>query len=212
MGPQVAFIDANVIFSKTLRDWICLLRLETGGHLFVLHTSEEALTEAAYKLRKKMPDAPGDSIRSIIEHVRNAVDDIVVSFPSGASFPGADKDDRHIHAAAKASGADYLLTQDAGFAGIDPDLLPYEVITPDLFFALVAANNPAAADRVIRRQLKYFDSKPDVKGLSEALMDAKCEIFAECVKRHLERMAHGQSTVGLSQQVLKECSGQVGCN
>lgn len=212
MGPQVAFVDANVLVSKTLRDWICLLRIETGGGLFVLHSSEDALTETAYKLRKKLPDAPGDTIAGIRASIRSALDDVLDSFPGGESFPGKDRYDRHIHAAAKASGADYLLTQDAGFAGIDPDLLPYEVITPDLFFALVAANNPAAADRVIRRQLKYFDSKPDVKRLSEALMDAKCEIFAECVKRHLERMAHGQSTAGLSQQVLKECSGQVGCN
>lgn len=204
MGPQVAFVDANVLVSKTLRDWICLLRIETGGGLFVLHSSEDALTETAYKLRKKLPDAPGDTIAGIRASIRSALDDVLDAFPGGESFPGKDRYDRHIHAAAKECSADYLVTQDGGFAEIDPDLLPYEVHTADEFFLLVATNAPEAVNRVIRRQLEYFEDKVGAKKLDRALEDAGCPNFAACVRLHLVAMANARSTVGLSQWVAEE--------
>lgn len=40
MEVQRVFLDANILFSKTLRDWFFMLRMETGGNMFTLIRSE----------------------------------------------------------------------------------------------------------------------------------------------------------------------------
>jgi len=36
MEVQRVFLDANILCSKTLRDWFFMLRMETGGNMFTL--------------------------------------------------------------------------------------------------------------------------------------------------------------------------------
>jgi len=55
---QRVFVDANVFFSKTLTDWLFLLRFETEG-MFQVHTTEDVCAEVIYRMRKKNPTAPG---------------------------------------------------------------------------------------------------------------------------------------------------------
>lgn len=204
MRTPVAFVDANVLFSKTLCDWLFQLRIHTKGNMFALVTSEDAITEALHSLRKSKPHADGQFTARRGVLIRTALDDIVDDFPGTPDFPGADKHDSHIHAATLATNAQYLIADDAGFSDIDPDLLPYEVHTADSFFMLVAANAAAAVDKVIMAQVAHFQKMPGSKRLDVALEDAGCPMFAECVRQHLQRLAAGEATSGIADDLLLE--------
>lgn len=52
-------VDANVLFSRTLRDWLFLLRNETEGGMFTVYATEDILAETLYRMRRKYPLAPG---------------------------------------------------------------------------------------------------------------------------------------------------------
>ena len=43
-------MDANVLYSRTLRDWMLMLRLEADG-MYVVLTTEDILTEVLYHFR-----------------------------------------------------------------------------------------------------------------------------------------------------------------
>lgn len=206
MRTPIAFVDANVLFSKTLCDWLFLLRKHTNGGLFVLFSSEDAITEALHALRKSNPYADGQFTSRRRALFTTALDEIVADFPGTHDFPGADKHDAHIHAAALATNAVYLIADDAGFDAVDPDLLPYEVHTADSFFMLVAANVPQAVDAVILQQLEYFRNIEGSKRLDLALEDAGCPEFAKCVLKHMEHIFKGESTHGIADGLLLEAA------
>lgn len=65
MEVQRVFLDANILLSKTLRDWFFMLRIETGGNMFTLITSEDALVEAQYSFRKHNPELSGHVVTNI---------------------------------------------------------------------------------------------------------------------------------------------------
>lgn len=201
MRTPIAFVDANVLYSKTLRDWLFMLRLETGGGMFALFSSEDSLTEALYHLRKNHPDKPGRFTGKIQENIRKFLDDVIDDFPA-IEFPGRDEHDQHVHAAATSVNASYLIANDKGFHKIDEDLLAYEVHSADSFFMLVAANAPSAVDRVIMKQVAHFRGKPGAVSLREKLRSAGCPQFAECVLEHLKKLAAGEATHGIADSLL----------
>lgn len=201
MRTPIVFVDANVLYSRTLRDWLFMLRLETAGGMFALFSSEDSLTEALYHLRKNHPDKPGRFTGKIQQSIRKFLDDILDDFPA-IEFPGADEHDQHVHAAATSVNASYLIADDKGFHKIDQDLLTYEVHSADSFFMLVAANAPSAVDRVIIKQVEHFRGKAGAKPLHEQLRSAGCPQFAECVLEHLKKLAAGEATHGIADSLL----------
>lgn len=210
MRTPIAFVDANVLFSKTLCDWLFLLRDETQGGLFRLFSSEDSITETMYHLRRKSPTGDGSVTARRNALVREYLDDIIAEFSGEVDFPGADKNDHHVHAAALAAQARYLISDDGGFADIDPDDLPYEVHTVDSFLMLVAENVPSAVDAVIARQRVYFEKRKNAKPLADALRDAGCPLFAECVRRHMQLSIQGKSTLGVAADVRREAEARAG--
>lgn len=207
MAPKV-FVDANVLFSKTLCDWLFLLRIETGGGLFVLMSSQDSVTEALYHLRKNHPTRDGSFTAQRRKLIERSLDDLLDNFSGEVDFPGEDIGDHHIHAAAVECGAKYLITDDQGWNGLEVDDLPYEVHSSDSFLMLVAANAPHAVDRVILRQLDYLKRVNSSISLPEALKDAGCPNFAECVQKHVEHLAHGDSPHGIARKLSLGASGR----
>lgn len=161
--------------------------------MFVLHTSEDSLTEVLYWRRKHSPISDGSVTSRIQQLVRAYMDQIHADYEGVEGFPGEDIHDSHIHAAAIEARADYLIANDGGFHEIDPGELPYEVHSADTFLMLVAENAPPAVVAVILRQLEYYKKRGDAKPLGTVLRDAGCPNFAKCVEEHLERMASGRS-------------------
>lgn len=191
--PQRVFVDANVFFSKTELDWLLLLRMANEG-MFQIHATEDVFAEVLANMRKKAPRAPGHVTRRRLELLRCNVDEILNSFPGDSPFSGQDEHDYHIHAAALASRADLILTSNSPKdITSDPDSEPYEIITPDSFFKLVADSNPKCIRPIIQKQIAYWTNKSSELQLDEALIRAGCPVFAEHVRSVLATMAQARS-------------------
>lgn len=180
-------MDANVLYSKTLRDWLILLQLESSGGLYELCWTEDILAEAIYHYRRNHPTIDGGVVTTIRDQIARSleggrIDDFVID----GSFPG-DPHDQHVHAAAVAGGATYLITQDGGFtaAAIDLDTLPYEVHSPDSFLVLVDNSAPDHVRAVTAEQETYWSRRPRTKTLVDALREERCPEFAQRVLEHL---------------------------
>lgn len=105
-GPanQVVFVDANVWFSRTLRDWIGMLYVTPATAPFEVRWTEDVLAEVIHSLRRQHPDWDGRRITKVRDHIARTfevgrVEDFVV----GSDYQGRDPLDAHVHAAALAA-------------------------------------------------------------------------------------------------------------
>lgn len=195
MNIPVVFLDANILYSRTLCDWIFMLRLEASG-MIRLFSSADVLDEVAYNLRRALPQADGSLIQRKRDRMRMFLDDVIVDFAGDVPFAGKDVHDAHVHAAAVGAGASYLVTDDRGFHALSEDDAPYETHTADSFLCLVAENSPHAVQAVIMRQLGYSASRSEArKPLGDALRDAGCPEFARRIEAALRAVSDGRSVV-----------------
>lgn len=185
-------VDANVLYSKTLRDWLALIYLSGDGEIYEVYWTEDIVTEALHSLRRDHPTWDGRKINKVRQQITSTfeggrVEDFVID----GSFQGSDVNDAHVHAAACACDADILLTCDSGFngAGVDPDLLPYEVYAPDEFFVLVNDSAPDRVAEVTRDQTQYWVDKEGRARLADKLAAAGCTQFAEIVRSYQAQLS-----------------------
>ena len=184
------FVDANVLHSRTLRDWTFLLRLEGADEMFQLHSTDDVVAETVRSLRRRFPLMRGLQMGHVKEQILASLDEIVPDFDPSIPYAGKDPNDRHVHAAAVAARADILLTSDRGLLEMpDQDDLPYEVYAPDDFFLLVDDSASGLVMRVTDRQRRYWSSKKKHRGLVGALQDAGCPKFADRVNGHLRTLS-----------------------
>ncbi|ATY16963.1 PIN domain-containing protein (plasmid) [Amycolatopsis sp. AA4] len=194
MAALRVFVDANVLYSRTLRDWLCLLQLGAPGEIYTVYWSEHVLAETIYHLLKKHPEWRGAKITAIRDRITGVFEGgRVEDFTVDGSFPGTDLDDQHVHAAALACSADIVLSDDGGFTitGDAAEQLPYEVYRPDEFFVLVEDSAPDRVAEVTRCQTLYWRGRsPDGRAdLATALIDAACPAFAERVRAHQSQLS-----------------------
>jgi len=188
---QRVFVDANVLLSRTTRDWLFLLRNETQ-QMFQLHSTIDVVTETVRARRRLQPELDGNITRRLHDDLIENLDEVVADFDGSIEFHGSDPHDRHVHATATAAASNFLLTSNGSDFG-NPDLLPYEIYTPDEFFLLVDDGAQDSVRRVTQAQLKYWSAKRarghSVKPLPAALTDAGCPLFADRVNRHVRFLA-----------------------
>lgn len=194
-----AFLDANVLYSRTICDWLFLLADEARGRMPPLVSSEDCLTEALYRFRRNNPTVDGDRIARKRAMLTAALDDVIESYSGSTPFPGSDEHDTHVHAAVLACNAGYLVTDDAGFGRIEPDLLPYEVHTSDSFLLLIEEDHPQMVDRVIIRMVGYRNDRGERSNLVESLTTAACPRFAAVIAAHLRHATFGPSGLRLGE-------------
>lgn len=187
--PARVLVDANVLFSRTLRDWLALLYLQSDA-FFSVYWTEDILAETIYRLRRQNPEWSGAQITAIRDRIAGTFEGgRVEDFTPDGTFPGADPHDEHVHAAAVACQAQYLLTCDSGFK--DPevlDQLPYEVYTPDDFFVLIDQSAPHVVRAVISAQQAYWHGRRGRCNLPRSLNEAGCPEFAGRVRSHLQQL------------------------
>lgn len=188
------FLDSNVIFSRTLRDWFGLLTTTgEGAPPFQVYWSDDVIAEAMYHVRRENPAWEGGQIASIGEKIRAMwADGRVRDFVVDDSYAGQDPHDAHVHAAAVACRAHYLVTRNVGdFRTDDTDALPYEVYHPDEFFLLVDDVAPALVAHCVQQQIAYWSGRQDDVDVVGALNRNDCPEFASRVLSHLRREALG---------------------
>jgi len=187
-GPARVFVDANVWFSRTLRDWIGVLYVTPDDPPFVVHWSEDVLAEVLYHLRKKHPHWHGERITGIRDQLARTFEaGRVAAFEIDPTYRGRDAGDAHVHAATLACGADVLVTCNvADFNGGDNGA-PYEVMLPDEFLVLVDDATPHLVRAAAERMESYWRSRGRQDDLPSMLRRAGCPQFATRLERHLSR-------------------------
>ncbi len=177
-------VDANVLYPKTLRDWLALLYSQGGSDMFTVYWTDDILTETAYHLRRDHALWEGRHITTIIDQIRTTFEvGRVEDYSPQTDIPLNDPHDAHVHAAAIACSADIVLTHDSGFRDKEDDL-PYVVYTADEFFLLVDQSNPGVTRQVIELQQDYWVRKHGEANLVQALKLNGCPQFAERVREH----------------------------
>lgn len=180
--------DANILYSRTLRDWLALCYLQVDGWFEVMWT-EDIMAEVVYHLRKENPTASDSQIGGVRgKLVETFSRGRITGYTIDAEVCYPDVFDAHVHAAATHAGVDFVLTADRGFAqlGNQLDELPYEVHSPDSFFCLLDDSSPRAVKAVTRKQLDYWEAKGVRFNLCTHLERAGAPQFAERVRRHLQ--------------------------
>lgn len=191
---QKVFVDANVLYQKTQRDW--LYALYKAGPLFELYASEDVYSETIAHIRDNNPQLSGGQIVGIRRQLREITYEIKEYDCEGESsaFIGCDLGDLHVHAAAVSGMCDYLLTNDrklyAQLNEQELDNLPYEVVTADDFFCLAAEASASILDKALTSQIEYwFGKSPEPPKQHELLEAADCPMFALLVQRATMRKA-----------------------
>jgi len=179
-------VDANVWFSRTLRDWIGLLYLVGDTPPFEVRWTEDVLAEVIYHLRKVHPDWRGSRITGIRDRLAGVfeggrVDDFVVE----ETYQGKDPYDAHVHAAAVASGADVLLTFNVSDFELGGDELPYEVLHPDEFVALLDDLAPEVVAAAVVANARCWMARDGEVDLPARLKAEGCPMFSQRVRHHL---------------------------
>lgn len=72
-GHHRVFVDSNVFYSRTMRDWIGLLYVTGETPPFHVLWSEDVLADVLHHLRKKHPDWDGAAIANVSRQDRSDV-------------------------------------------------------------------------------------------------------------------------------------------
>lgn len=152
--------------------------------MYVIACSRDVVIETLNTLRNQNPSWPGGHTTELMNAFFDALD-MVDDFDASIEYGGTDPDDRHVHAAAVASGAGFLITDDKGFARMASDETPYEVISADDFFVLVDDSHPHLIAEATRNQIEYWLSRKQKALLADHLIKAGCPMFAERIAGHV---------------------------
>jgi predicted nucleic acid-binding protein len=113
------FVDANVLYSATLRD--ILMELSLAGVIRV-HWSAQVIGEVKCALKRQRPDIPEDRITALFAAMNATLSDALVpdarDYPLKATLP--DPDDGHVLAAALRAGCGIILTYNLGDFEVAP--------------------------------------------------------------------------------------------
>ncbi|WP_328407216.1 PIN domain-containing protein [Nocardia sp. NBC_00403] len=181
-------VDANILYSRTLRDWLSLLYLRGGHGMFEVLWTEDVMAEVVYHKRKDNPFLSDKQVGGIRRKIEETFGDgaLIRGYHVDETLVYRDPGDAHIHAAAVHAGADIVLTaNDKDFNNLDE--LPYEIYTADDFFELVDDSRPELVQIAMREQLVYWVRR-DGKSLPEALKSAGAPEFGERIRRYLQNV------------------------
>lgn len=184
-------VDANVLYSRTLRDWLLMLQLETAATMFTTCWTVDILAETIANVRKKNPHMQGGAMTALHDHVTGSMTEQIVQYGPADGDPIADVYDRHVHAAAISGQVDILMTADTDFLDLPQDVtdtLPYEICTADGVFTLIDDGNPAAVRTVAGAQWEYWRRKSPSSDLPAKLAASGCPAFALRVSDDIARL------------------------
>ena len=90
--------------SRTLRDWILILALESKYEFFQPYVSSGILDEFGYKMRRRKPGLDDGALEMYKKQIRDSTWDVIRGFqvPLIPGYP--DKDNLHVHAATDHGG------------------------------------------------------------------------------------------------------------
>lgn len=176
--PLAVFVDANILFSRCLRDWLVLLALDSQYTAFRPYWSEAVLAEAFYHLRRKYPDAPEQQVERWRDQLDQDFPEAKVTGWNPRDVPQPkDPDDHHVLAAAYAGEVDILVTSDGDISDfqlcLDQVNANIEVQHVDDFLCMIAGRHPALVRRRYISQVMYWQRRS--RSTEEAAADSSNE-------------------------------------
>lgn len=183
--------DANVWFSRTLRDWVGMCSVYGPDGWYEVHWTEDILAEVLYHLRKKNPDASDSEIGGVRDKiVRSFAGGRIAGYSIEPDIAYPDVYDAHVHSAAVHGEVDFVITADGDFEdlGAIVDELPYEIHSPDSLLCLLDDSSPSTIRSITRQQLEYWVKRRGERpfNLCAGLTAAGAPEFAERVREHLQ--------------------------
>lgn len=182
--------DANILYSRTLRDWLALGSLYGPDGWYQVHWTEDILAELLYHLRKNNPQASDRQIGGVRDKIVQAFSGGRIegySIGTGIEYP--DIYDAHVHAAAVHGGVNFVVTLDKGFEefGEVLDALPYEIHSADSFYCLLDDSSPKSIRAITKLQLEYWSRRQAGRpfNLCTNLEKAGAPEFADRIRAHL---------------------------
>ncbi|MDY6052150.1 MAG: PIN domain-containing protein [Rothia sp. (in: high G+C Gram-positive bacteria)] len=183
-------VDANLLLSTTLRDWVLMPCYESGSQFYQVVTSQSILDEFGYHWRKDHADVDDHVRQKIVERIKQCLV-VVEGYPVTTPLGYPDKDDSHVHSAAVHSHANALITDDKkllNFAQTEEgeDQLPYETMSCDDFLMQLTDYAPREFFAAIYlKQEKYWERQKGSRTLPEQLEAAGAHQFATYLKQHI---------------------------
>lgn len=193
--PLTVFVDANVLYSRCLRDWLILVALDSHNTAYALRWSEAVLAEAFYHLRRNNPCAPERQVESWRERLDAYFPEAKVTHWDPKSVPcPADPDDHHVLAAAYAGEVDILITSDGDIGDfqrcLDQAGAGISVLHVDEFLCLIADRYPELVRRRYLSQIMYWqrrhrtDEEAAADSCLESLDRAGAKSFSFLLRTH----------------------------
>lgn len=185
------FLDTNVLFSKTLRDWTFLISYETQNKFFQTFTSQGVLDEWSYHWRKKHPEKDDKARQMIVDQIKKAVFEVVEGFPIHPIESYPDKHDLHVHAGALAAEVDALVTADTpliefGKTEAGEEQLSYDTYSPDEFLMQLTEYAPDSVFLNVYLQCEeYARKKSSDINLCQNLRAAGAPRFADYIYENI---------------------------
>lgn len=147
------FLDANVIASKTLRDWLFKFSLMNPGVLS-LCTSDIVLEEALKTFAKRNPTVSPEIVDGLFERIQAMFDHVVAGEGTEGAVGGISKKDVHVHHAALRAEATHLATSNLrDFQPHKP--IPYVLCSPDELLVTLSFLDPKGVKEVAESEATY---------------------------------------------------------
>lgn len=190
-GATLIFLDANVLFSRTLRDWFCIICQESGPEGIAPRWSEDVMAEYQYHIRKKNPGWSEEQVGGWRRRLTAIFPQAMITgYQINEAYltSGRDEFDAHVIAAAEHGKVDYLVT--SNYSDFEPviDDVQFEIYTPDDMLCLIEERRSDAVSAATRRQMDYW-AKRSGKNLHQALSDAGAPDFAQRIKHRISHWA-----------------------
>jgi len=181
----VAFLDANVLASKTQRDWFLKLSLERPT-IVNLVTSTEVLDETERVFLRRNPGANPGTASSLRARIEAVLTDVFKTSQTHDEVIGVDPGDWHVHHSVIESEAKLLITNNIRHFSGD---YPYSVTSPDDALCQMLLAQPEAVLSVARSEEDYWGrqsrlGRPAVP-LHQALSKAQCPRFGSLINEFL---------------------------
>jgi predicted nucleic acid-binding protein len=186
---RVVFADANVLYSRVLRDYLLYAADE---EIIAITWSREVLDEATEPLAANVPGFTAESSARLVNAMNQAFPYAEVEPTpeqdeklAGLALP--DEDDRHVLAAAIAAEATVLCTANTkDFPETVVTPLGIEIMSPDLLLSALIAEYPSPILAVHATAVAKLRGATDASTLA-ALQRAGAPNAAEGMTRLLER-------------------------
>jgi predicted nucleic acid-binding protein len=158
-APLSVFVDANIIRSKCLIDWVTLCAIQELP-LYHVRWSEDVLAEAQYSWRRRYPGLHERAIGIQLDRFRrfHAAGRVIGYDPQDYPRPASDEHDWHVLAAAAHAQVDILLTNDANAFTSEYVQGRFEVQKADEFLLMVLDHRPDIVAAVFEFQNDFYRS------------------------------------------------------